>query len=122
MDQTALDWFYIQAKIAYPKDGNFQGMSRMKARIWIAGCAALLVAACGDMQNVSNDPSNSFFKELPEGVLAIAAKNQDLTAVRIDPADGCYVYRYKGPVETTFLPLRAANGRPICSRPADATT
>nr|WP_232222872.1 hypothetical protein [Sulfitobacter guttiformis] len=70
------------------------------------------------MQSISQSPSDDFFTELPEGVLAIAAKNQDLTSVRIDPADGCYVYRYVGPVETTFLPLRADNGRPICSRPA----
>ncbi len=90
----------------------------MKAQLWIAGCAALLVAACGDVQNTSGSPADGFFKELPEGVRAIAATNQDLTAVRIDPTDGCYVYRYAGPVETTFLPLRAANGRPICSRPA----
>ncbi len=92
----------------------------MKAWIWIVGCAPLLVAACGDLQSASGSPADGLFNELPEGVLAIAATNQDLTAVRIDPTDGCYVYRYVGPVETTFLPLRAVNGRPICSRPADA--
>ncbi|MBU2867783.1 hypothetical protein [Pacificibacter marinus] len=92
----------------------------MNARIWIVGCTALLVSACTDMQGTSSDPSERFFKELPEGVLAIVADNQDLTAVRIDPADGCYVYRYAGPVETTFLPLRAKSGGPICSRPAEA--
>jgi hypothetical protein len=93
----------------------------MKVRVWIVGCAALAVAACGDMQSTSTggNTSNGFIKELPEGVLAVAAKTQDLSAVRIDPADGCYVYRYVGPVETTFLPLRADNGRPICSRPAE---
>lgn len=92
----------------------------MKARFWIAGCAALFVTSCGAVQSTSSGPADGFFKELPEGVLAIAATNQDLTAVRIDPTDGCYVYRYVGPVETTFLPLRSTNGRPICSRPADA--
>lgn len=91
----------------------------MNARIWIVGCTALLVSACADMQGTNSNPSERFFKELPEGVLAIVADNQDLTAVRIDPADGCYVYRYAGPVETTFLPLRAKSGGPICSRPAD---
>ena len=91
----------------------------MKARIWIAGCAALLGAACVDGQSTSNGATDGFFAQLPEGVLAIAATNQDLTAVRIDPTDGCYVYRHVGPVETTFLPLRATNGRPICSRAAD---
>lgn len=89
----------------------------MNTRVWFVGCAALLVSACGDMQSSTSSPSQGFVKELPVGVLAIVADNQDLTAVRIDPADGCYVYRYVGPVETTFLPLRAGNGRPICSRP-----
>ena len=92
----------------------------MNAQVWLVGCAALLVSACGDMQSTKSSPSEGFFKELPEGILAIAADNQDLTAVRIDPADGCYVYRYVGPVETTFLPLRTASGRPICSRPEEA--
>jgi len=90
----------------------------MKPWFWIVGCAPLLVAACANVQ--SSGPTDSFFTELPEGVLAIVEANQDLTAVRIDPTDGCYVYRYVGPVETTFLPLRATNGRPICSRPANA--
>lgn len=92
----------------------------MKARVWFVVGAALLVAACDDFQGIGSSPDDGFIKELPEGVLAIVAKNQDLTAVRIDPADGCYVYRYAGPVETTFLPLRSVNGNLICSRPADA--
>jgi hypothetical protein len=91
----------------------------MKAWVLIVGCAPLLAAACTDVHS-TRGPTEGFYKELPEGVLAIAATNQDLTAVRIDPADGCYVYRYVGPVETTFLPLRTTNGSPICSRPADA--
>ena len=90
----------------------------MKNRIWLVLGMGVLVSACGDLQNTNSGPSEGFLKELPEGVLAIAADNQDLTAVRIDPVDGCYVYRYVGPVETTYLPLRAANGRPICSREA----
>jgi len=53
-------------------------------------------------------------------VRLVAAQNQDLTAVKIDPTNGCYVYRYRGPVETTFLPLRAENGRPICTRTIEA--
>eukprot|EP00919_Chromeraceae_sp_WS-2016_P047446 GHVR01112427.1.p1 GENE.GHVR01112427.1~~GHVR01112427.1.p1 ORF type:complete len:101 (-),score=16.63 GHVR01112427.1:162-464(-) len=92
----------------------------MKAWIWIAGCAPLLVAACGDVQSSNNNPENGFYKQVPEGVRAVAAANQDLNAVRIDPTDGCYVYRYVGPVETTFLPLRTTGGNPICSRAADA--
>lgn len=57
--------------------------------------------------------------EVPEGVVAIAAPNQDLTSVRIQPEDGCYWYRHVGPVETTYLPLRTTRGQPICSRPPE---
>lgn len=92
----------------------------MKARFWLLGCATLLVAACDDIQGASSGPTDGFIKVLPEGVVAVVAPNQNLNAVRIDPADGCYVYRYAGPVETTFLPLRTVNGRPICTRPTEA--
>ncbi len=94
----------------------------MSVRVWIAGCAVLALAACADVQTTTDKMTtdDGFFKELPEGVRTVAAKNQDLTAVKIDPTNGGYVYRYRGPVETTFLPLRADNGRPICSRTADA--
>jgi len=88
----------------------------MKTRIWLAGCAVLAVAACADMQASENAPNDGVLAQVPDGVLAIAAQNQDLTAVRVDPEDGCYTYRYAGPVETTFLPLRTEDGRPICSR------
>lgn len=92
----------------------------MTARVWLVGCAALMVAACDDYQGaVAGEPTTGFVKELPEGVLQVVARNQDLTAVRIDPTDGCYVYRYKGPVETTFLPLRTVEGSPICTRTQD---
>ncbi|MCA0871404.1 hypothetical protein LCL97_11250 [Seohaeicola saemankumensis] len=53
---------------------------------------------------------------MPDNIRAIAAPHQDLTAVRIDPADGCYNYRHDGPVEVTYIPLRSVNGNPICSR------
>jgi hypothetical protein len=90
----------------------------MSVRVWIAGCAVLALAACADVQTTTDKMTtdDGFFKELPEGVRMVAAKNQDLTAVKIDPSNGCYVYRYRGPVETTFLPLRADNGRPICTQ------
>ncbi|MFD2855951.1 hypothetical protein ACFSZS_15885 [Seohaeicola zhoushanensis] len=47
----------------------------------------------------------------------MAAPGQDLQDVRVFPEDGCYWYRYVGPVETTYLPLRTRDGRPICTRP-----
>ncbi|RPE66959.1 hypothetical protein EDD53_1358 [Pacificibacter maritimus] len=90
----------------------------MKTRAWILGGSALMLAAC--TQGYVSDPETGFLKEVPEDVRALAAPNQDLASVRIDPVDGCYVYRHVGPVETTFLPLRTANDAPICSRAPDA--
>ncbi|WP_342077074.1 hypothetical protein [Yoonia sp. SS1-5] len=86
----------------------------MRVSVSILVGAAFLVTACSDILPTGSSPDEAFIKELPEGVAAIAAPNQDLQAVKIDPADGCYVYRYAGPVETTFLPLRTQQGRPIC--------
>ncbi len=90
------------------------------ALVWIV--APLFLAACETIDGGTNASTNGYITELSEGVLAIAAPNQDLTSVRIDPVDGCYVYRHVGPVETVFLPLRSRDGRPICSRAADAAT
>jgi hypothetical protein len=69
---------------------------------------------------VASSPVNEagHIRELPPRVLEIAAPGQDLTMVRLNPADGCYQYRYAGPVEVTYLPLRAKGGRPICTRAA----
>lgn len=52
---------------------------------------------------------------LPEEVVAVAAPWQDLTTARLMPEDGCYWYQHQGPVETTLLPLRTPEGRPICA-------
>lgn len=50
---------------------------------------------------------------------SVAAPGQDLSTVRIQD-DGCYWYEYRGPVETTFLPLRANSGAPICTEASGA--
>jgi hypothetical protein len=87
-------------------------------RVPLLTLAPLFLVACATT-NGSNDKNmtpDGFIAELPEGVLAIVAPHQDLSAVKLDET-GCYIYRYSGPVETTFLPLRARNGSPICSRP-----
>ena len=86
--------------------------------MWIG--APLFLAACATTVGQDQSTPDGFIAELPEGVLAVAAPFQDLTAVRIDPTNGCYVYRHVGPVETTFLPLRTTEGRPICTRAPDA--
>lgn len=91
----------------------------MKRAIGIFGSALLLLAGCEASGVTQSGASAGYIQTLPEGVLAIAAPNQDLSAVKIDPVDGCYVYRHVGPVETTFLPLRTTQGRPICSRPPE---
>lgn len=58
------------------------------------------------------------FSTVPESVSSIAASYQDLSTARIRASDGCYWYIHRGPVENTELPLRTANGSPICTRPA----
>lgn len=90
------------------------------AKTLIAVSGLYLLGACTTSVS-SVDPSKEpgTLTELPEGLVANAAPNQDLSSVRIDPEDGCYWFRWAGPVETTYLPLRAKNGQPICSRPQD---
>jgi hypothetical protein len=89
----------------------------MQKRHGVLVAASLALAGCvttGDPATVVND---GFLTELPESVVAIAAPNQDLTAVMLMPEDGCYWYRHRGPVETTMLPLLTTAGRAICTRP-----
>jgi hypothetical protein len=54
---------------------------------------------------------------IPEQVAALAAPYQDVSTARLLPRDGCYWYLHQGPVETTLLPLRTIDGRPICTAP-----
>lgn len=88
--------------------------------------AAITLMACEPASNINE--TTGHIVELPEEVLAIVAPNQNLSAVRIMPQDGCYWSQWRGPVETTYLPLRTREGRMICTRvdeqeaPAPATT
>lgn len=50
-----------------------------------------------------------------EAVATLAAPYQDLQTARLRPEDGCYWYLHAGRVETTLLPLRTSDGRPICT-------
>lgn len=79
--------------------------------------AAVALTACTEFEG----GNSGGFVTLSESVLDIAAPDQDLRAVRIDPEDGCYVYRHIGPVETTYLPLRTKQGRPICTQVEETT-
>ena len=81
----------------------------------------LIVAACTETGGGTTAAGIRDVTTLPEGVLAIVGPDQDLTSVQIDAA-GCYVYRYSGPVETTYLPLRSTSGRPICTRAQTSAT
>lgn len=85
----------------------------MTIRSGLVLTVALAMGAC--TETGTGGPTGPI-RNLPEGVVAIAAPNQDLTSVRILPEDGCYWYRHVGPVETTLLPLRNVAGRPICTR------
>ena len=88
----------------------------MKKLICVVACVMVPLAACTPVDESSSEAPERFLTTLPEGVVERAAPGQDLTAVKIDPIDGCLVYRHVGPVETTFIPLRARNGGPICTR------
>ena len=88
----------------------------MKKLVLLSGGAVLLLSACVSPEGVSSDPSMRSLGEVPENVRAIAAPYQDLSDVRINASDGCFVYRHSGPVETTYLPLRNKKGQPICAK------
>jgi len=88
----------------------------MKKLGLVFGLAAMSLAGCETYEGGAAAPGGEFIATLPQGVLDIVSPAQDLTAVRIDPTTGCYIYRYQGPVETTYLPLRTQNGNPICTR------
>jgi len=87
---------------------------------WLSMGAVLALAGCSSLTQTGADTSNPYIhiRNLPEGLPEIVAPFQDLDAVYLDQVDGCYVYRHVGVVETTFLPLRSKDGRPICTRPA----
>lgn len=73
----------------------------------------LLVSGCVTTGQGGSGPEE--VPPLPEQVVAVAAPWQDLSTARLMPEDGCYWYQHVGPVETTLLPLRTPEGRPICA-------
>jgi len=72
----------------------------MTAIIVLAGCAT----------EPPPDPN-----EIPQAVVAMAGPGQDLSTARLLPQDNCYWYQHQSPVETTLIPLRTSDGRPICA-------
>ncbi len=91
-----------------------------RAGTMMAAVAALALGACGVPMDGAVEPDDGFTAEVPEQVLALAAPDQNLEAVRLMPDDRCYWYLHSGPVEDTMLPLLTTDGRMICSQPADA--
>ncbi len=73
--------------------------------------AVLVLAGCATGLAVDEDGT---FIELPESLVTLAAPYQNLNKVRLDPNDNCFWYLHTGPVESTWLPLRTAQGNPIC--------
>ncbi len=90
-------------------------MKRVPIRVWLPPFALLVLGACATAYGTTGEDDDGFIDELPEAVVAVAAPNQDLTAVKLLD-DGCYWYQYAGKVEVTMLPLRTTDGRPICAR------
>ncbi|TCO73273.1 hypothetical protein [Rhodovulum euryhalinum] len=87
----------------------------MHVRTILLPAVVLTLGACNASVEGART-SSGFIERLPDAVVAAAAPYQDLRHVRLLPEDGCYWYRHEGPVETTLLPLRTAEGRPICTR------
>lgn len=75
----------------------------MRSVAFVAAMAAL--AACEPVPGQA---------PLPEDVVA-AADPRFVETARLRE-DGCYWYVHDNVVETTFLPLRTRDGRPICAQ------
>ena len=88
---------------------NYQTISATLAFLLTAACAAPVP---------EDDGLPGLPVEVTEELAAMVDSTQSLASVRILPEDGCYWYRYSGPVETTYLPLRTTEGRRICSEQA----
>ena len=97
---------------------NVSPVAKKRFRPILLSGILLALEACSIPVAPANDKSTGFINELPEGVALIAAPYQNLQEVILKPEDGCYWYRHVGPVETTMLPLRTVEGRPICTESA----
>lgn len=83
-------------------------------RFLAAASLPLALSACVTTQPPQD--SSPYLRELPPGLVEIAAPDQDLTRVLIQEDDGCYWFAHDNIVETTYLPLRTVRGAPICAR------
>ncbi|WP_334151723.1 hypothetical protein [Hyphomicrobium sp.] len=92
--------------------GSLMRVLMLKQKMMVA-VALSLTAGCAVQPTGPGDAADQR-GNVPEAVIAMAAPDQDVTTARLVPEDGCYWYKHSGPVETTLLPLRTANGNPIC--------
>lgn len=92
------------------------GVLKMRILGLFAAGAVLALSACvtPDGTAVNVDPNLQKRATLPADVAAKVAAGQDTSDIRVDARDGCLMYHHKGPVETTYIPLRNKQGRPIC--------
>jgi hypothetical protein len=86
------------------------------------GSLALVLGACSSSYDQRGRETAPAKAPVPEAVVQIAAPYQDLTTARLRAEDGCYWYLHSGPVETTLLPLRTVEGRPICTASSTAVS
>jgi len=96
------------------------GKARAQAKTCYLITSLLALNACA---NPVVDPStgkSAISADALAQLSTMAAPYQDLGSVELRP-DGCYWYRHVGPVETTMLPLRMVDGRPICARAVTPT-
>ena len=84
-----------------------------KAALLVAGL--LTLGACTLPVGQTAEPESGLSDEKIAQLSAMAAPYQNVQTVELRPQDGCYWYRHVGPVETTMLPLRTPEGRPICT-------
>lgn len=87
----------------------------MKSKHLVQGGLLLALGACSQSSNQGGREMERTAAPVPEAVIQLAAPYQDLTTARFREDDGCYWYLHAGPVETTLLPLRTVEGRPICT-------
>ena len=81
----------------------------------------LILGACTTTDGMNGSATGDKAPPVPAAVAEIAAPYQDLTTARLRSEDGCYWYVHAGPVETTLIPLRTAQGNPICTRAQPAS-
>jgi hypothetical protein len=84
----------------------------MIRKTWVLGPLLLALAGCA----APPTPPGQTEEGLSQELLSLVAPGQDMSSVRIE-SDGCYWYRYVGPVEVTYLPVLTRDNRMICTRP-----